>query len=490
MMATVERYDGSQGRQVLTGMITSSRVLNRLAPRWTKDGLFASGWENLVAGWCVQYHKRYKKAPGRNIEGLFQAWAESSGDKEGVKAVGRFLQELSGKYLKLKKKINPDFLVDQAGDLFNKVALKKLRDQIDGALDTGKIDQGIKVANKFRKVEVGRQALVRLTDKGLWENVFSAPPDPIVKYPGELGDFFGRALRRDRFVCFMAPMKRGKSYWTFDLAYRGMEQGNKVLYFQLGDLSLDEEMERVAARVLGAPVFPEEYDVPKSLEVKGGEPIVRHQHKIRKEAVKPREMREIIKRVQGANQSKAKGFERHGKVNFDLIQWQFHPTKTCGLDTIRDVVDGCVAENWIPDIVVYDYMDIMAAPPGFHDDHRAGVNENWMGVRRLSQELKALCVSGTQANAASFKADSMGMQHFSEDNRKFAHCTGMIGLNQKSEEKEKGIYRLNWLVLRGDRFVTTRHCYTAGCLAIANPAIHSVFPRKDMAPKDDSDGDD
>jgi hypothetical protein len=467
----VEAYDGSQSRQVLTGMITSTRVLNRVAPRWTKEGLLASRWENQIAQWCVDYHKRYKKAPGRHIEGIFSTWAESSGDKENAKSVGKFLQELSGRYNTLKKKTNPDFVIDQAGELFNRVALKRLRDQIDGALDTGKVDTGVKLANKFRKVEVGRQGLVKLTDKGLWENVFSTPPEPIVKYPGDLGKFFGRALRRDRFVVFMGPMKRGKSWWNFDLAWRGMEQGNRVLYFQLGDLSEDEEMERVACRLSGLPVFGGEYRIPKGLELSGNVPKVTFKKKASKSALTPKDIRGAIKRLQD---TKAKLDTR--RVNVDLMQWSFHPAKSFGLDGVRSVVEESVAEGWHPDIIAFDYMDIMAAPGGFHEDHRAAVNENWIGARRLSQELRCLVSSATQANAASFKADSMRMEHFAEDNRKFAHVTGMIGINQKPDEKEDEVYRLNWIVLRGEKFVVTRQCFTAGCLSIGNPAIKSKMP--------------
>ena len=480
----VERYDGSLVRQVLTGMITSTRVLNRLTPRWTKDGLFASSWENIIGTWCVQYHKKYKKAPGRHIEGLFQSWAEMSGDKETARTIGKFLKELSGRYLTLKKKLNPDFIVDQAGELFNRIAAKKLRDIIDGSLDTGRVDQALKAILKFKKVDVGVQEIIMLKNEGMWDNTFREEPEPIVKYPGELGEFFGRSLRRDRFVVFMAPMKRGKSFMAFDLAWRAMQQGNRVIYFQLGDLSMDEEMERVASRLTMTPVVEGKYRLPTELKITMDVPkVTKWEDRVSKERLSADKVQKAVERF-----GKGKKLEI-GKGNIDNIKWSFHPTRSLGMDGVRAVIDGAVADGFHPDVVVLDYMDILAPPPGYSDDHRAAVNDNWMAARRLSQELRALVVSATQANAASFRADRLGMHHFSEDNRKFAHVTGMIGINQKEGEKEQEIYRLNWVVLRGEKYSPARDCFAAGCLAVAHPLMVSCFPHR-TKDNDDENGED
>lgn len=467
----VTTYDGSKGRQILTGMITSNRVLTRLAPRWNKEGLFASRWENQVGQWCVDYHKRYHKAPSRNIESLFATWAEDSSDKEQVKLVEQFLSNLSGQYAKLKKKVNPEYIVDQAGEYWNQVRVKKLKDLLEGDIDNGKVASALKRINAFRKVEVGRQESVRITDKGLWGEVLAEPPEPIVKYPGDLARFYGRSLRRGRFVVFMAPMKRGKSFWTFDLAWRAMEQGRRVVYFQLGDLTRDEEMERVAARLTRTPTTAGKYKIPTKLEVKDGMIKVKHDTREMKERLSPSMVAEVIKR-----RATSKARVDTKPVNYGLIQWQFHPSGSLSMEGIRSIMDGIVHEDGPPDVIALDYMDILARPSGYPDDHRAAVNDNWMNARRLSQELNCLVVASTQANAASFKAETLRMEHFSEDNRKYAHVNTMYAINQKIEEKEKEVYRLTTLVNRGEQYSMTRACYTAGSLAIADPAICSKYP--------------
>jgi hypothetical protein len=80
-------------------------------------------------------------------------------------------------------------------------------------------------------------------------------------------------------------------------------------------------------------------------------------------------------------------------------------------------------------------------------------------------------VTATQADAASYERQVMTKSNFSEDKRKLAHVTGMIGLNQTKEEQEKGIMRLNWIVRREAEFSEFACLNVAGCLALGRPYV-------------------
>jgi len=125
------------------------------------------------------------------------------------------------------------------------------------------------------------------------------------------------------------------------------------------------------------------------------------------------------------------------------------------------------------DVVVIDYADILLMESG--DDNRNKINECWKQLRRLSQTWHCLVITATQSDAASYTAGTMGRQHFSEDKRKLAHVTGMIGLNQTEDEKEEAIMRLNWIARRESHYVERKCIYVVGCLPIANPAIKSTL---------------
>jgi hypothetical protein len=59
-----------------------------------------------------------------------------------------------------------------------------------------------------------------------------------------------------------------------------------------------------------------------------------------------------------------------------------------------------------------------------------------------------LVITATQAAASSYDHATQRLSDFSEDKRKYAHCTAMYGLNQTDQEKKIGLMRLNELVVR------------------------------------------
>ena len=131
-------------------------------------------------------------------------------------------------------------------------------------------------------------------------------------------------------------------------------------------------------------------------------------------------------------------------------------------------------EGWVPDVVVIDYADILA-PSDRRVEFRHQENEKWKDLRAISQECHCLVIVPTQANAASYEASTLKMKHFSEDKRKFAHVTGMIGLNQSPVEKRRGIMRLNWLVLREDDFEVTKTVKVMQSIRTGRPCLGSYF---------------
>jgi hypothetical protein len=457
----VERVDGRQEGSVLTGMIVHNRVLAKVAPKWEKDGLFGSPWANKVGSWCVKYHKKYGKAPGKNVQNLFDSWAEDNKhDKDTVKLVERFLGSLSNRYSAKKKEVNPDFVIDQASDLFNKVKANNLVSVIQGDIDSGKAKDVWDRLTKIKKVELGLGSFNDLDDESVYEEAFRYKPESLVKYPGALGKFFGDSLGRDNFVAFLGPMKRGKTFWTIDLAWRAMLQDKKVAYFQAGDLTRNQMMLRLGARASRRPIKPQTVRIPIGMEEVEGRvyPGVGFEEKEFKTGLSAEAAYQAVKKV-------GKG------KNFRL---SVYSTNTLSVENLHHTLDDWANDGWMADVVVVDYADILAPPVGYKES-RDGVNHNWKALRRMSQEFHNLVVTATQANAKSFTAEILNMEHFSEDNRKFAHVTGMVGINQTNDEKKEQLQSLNWLVLREDEFDITKTVYAANCLAIANPAVKSIF---------------
>lgn len=466
--------NGRVEQSILTGMIVEDSVIARIAGKWTEGGLFESRHANVIGSWCVKFYNKYGKAPGRSIESLFASWATNhTSDAETVRTIEKVLGGLSNNYAKARKRINPDLLVDTARDHFNTVRATKLAEAIQGDVQHGKPQDAIDRAEKFKRIEIGSDATVDVLQdiNEMWSAIEDRKKSVLFKYPGALGKFFGSSLELDGFLAFLGPEKRGKTYWLLDLAYRAMLSRKRVAFFEVGDLTKKQILRRFAARILKRPVGPTSPDrpvkVPESIQLLDEGHAVKVYFRDPKEYKDWVTRKDVIKACDKVTSDRVKSKEPYLKLST-------HPNSSISVNGIRAVIQDWAAAGWTPEVVVIDYADILAAPPGFQGESRDAINETWKAMRRMSQELHCLVVTATQANAASYTAESLSMSNFSEDKRKFAHVTGMVGINQSSTEKSDGVQRLNWLVLREDEFLTSKFVHAAGCLAISNPAVISV----------------
>ena len=134
-----------------------------------------------------------------------------------------------------------------------------------------------------------------------------------------------------------------------------------------------------------------------------------------------------------------------------------HPNNTLSVQKIRAILSQWEKrDDFVPDIVIIDYADIMDHPG--HLEFRHKQNEIWKGLRSLSQEWYCLVITATQADAKSYESSRLRLSNFSEDKRKYAHVTAMYGLNQDphGREKEIGLMRINEIVVREGEFNSSR----------------------------------
>lgn len=464
----IEKRSGSDEKRILTGMIVDRAVLGRIAHSWTKEGLFKSKWANTVGGWCIAYFNKYDDAPKKSIEGIFDVWAKNK-DKETAALVERFLSTLSEQYEDLSKEINSDYIIDLAGEYFHKVAIRNLADNLNAYIDTGEVSKAQKTIDKFGKIEVGvGSGIDVLRDKSAIRKAFEANREPLITYPGDLGKFFEDALCRDSLISFMAPEKRGKTFWLLDISWRGMLQHRKVAFFAIGDLSQDQMMRRFQIRAARRPEKPKTIKYPLSISIDKEDPfaVVDFEERVFKDRLSWKEGYKACASVL-----------KKTRTDDTLLQLSCHPSSTLSVAGLEGILRSWErgGKPWIPDVIVIDYADLLAPPAGIALETREAVNATWKAMRALSQKRHCLVVTATQADAASYNATTIGASNFSEDKRKLAHVNGLIGINQTHEEKESGIQRLNWVVLRESEFNTQRCIHVAGCLGIANPAIRSTF---------------
>lgn len=462
------KYQSDEERTILTAMIVNDRVLTQVhACLKGERKPFRSRWCNLVGGWCVDHVARWGKAPRGTIQTLFGSFAQESKDEDTVALVEKFLSTLSENYKALSKEINEDYVLDMASRFFNRVKMNRLSEQISEELEKNDSDSAYGRISAFTPIQLATTDVIDVfTDQQAWLDTLTQREDnTLIHYPKDLGDFFGDSLERDAFVAFLAPEKRGKTFWLIDMAYRAVQSKRKTLLYSVGDMSKGQMMRRLIVRAARRPYAAVSVTVPKgkiyvdkgTLRIKGG--TERFENYITK-----KELLEAQKRIQLKSASKQ-----------SLLKLRCTPNSTTRVADIDADIQQLIKEGWVPDVIVVDYMDILAAESSTAEDYRHTINESWKAMRRLSQKYHCLVVTATQADAASYEVKTLRRSNFSEDKRKFSHVTGMVGINQTEEEKRVGVYRLNWVIRRESDFLESKCIYTAGCLAVANPAIISQW---------------
>jgi hypothetical protein len=455
----VEKRDGSTARKILTAMVVDPLVLSRIAGKW-EEGRFKSPWENLVGKWCVTYYQKYGKSPNKDIEGIFERWAEKHPDSKTISAVEKLLAALSGEYKKIKNRINSDFVIDLAAEYFNKVKLTQVRDELELALEGGDAEDGIKLLSDFNRIEMGLGTGIDLSDDPhIFDDVFDKRSRSIIKMPGALAKFYGNALERDGFIALEGPDKTGKTWLLMDFFYRALQQGRKAAFFEIGDLSERQIKARLITRAARRPIDPIPKGIlwPTYLESEGD--TMKPEHK--KIRVRPVQKEDAHKHWRSA-------------VPKGMSKLCVYPNMSLTVGGVLSHIQEWERYNWVPDVVIVDYADLIAPMPG-KGEGRDQIDYCWKMLRSISQRYHLLMITASQTDAAAYSTDLIDRSNFSGDKRKLAHVTGMVGINQNDIEKERGMYRLNWVVLRESEFSRRKCVHVASCLDLANSSVLSSF---------------
>ena len=482
------KVDSQRERRVLIGLVTSKRFLSQAKKVLTDLELITEEPYRVVAKWCFDYHEEYGKAPGAHVEDLYHKWSEDNDNSDLVSSVKDFLETLGEEYEKAGE-LNVPYLLDDLRDFVTKRSLVQLKDAMDFALVSGNVKEAQDSVVAYRKIEVGQGSSIDpMRDREAWKRAFSEPEDPLVVFEGDAGRFFNDNLTRDALIGIQAAEKTGKTFWCIEFVMRALRRRKKVALFEVGDLSESQIMRRLGVRWSGLPMRKRDLRrsivIPHTIEV---DEAAEAGYSI--EADKKR-FRRIMNDhdVQRGMERFSRAFGLSSKRSY--IRTAVHPAGTVNVRDISGEIDQWEQEHdFVPDVIVIDYADILAPENPGRKESRDNINETWMALRKLSQDRHALVIVPTQASADTYEHRGEKLQtkrNFSNDKRKLAHCTAMLALNQTPEEKLIQGMRLNWLVVRESDFNEGLPLYVGNCLKLGRALCCAKFSSR-MAGSSDND---
>lgn len=478
-MKVIEYSNGSKERRILTAMIVNDSVLAKVAEVWADDSKFSSPFVNKIGQWCVDFYTKYKKAPRKAIQSVFEEWEETQKDEDSIDLLKRLLTTINGEYEQASEEINEEHTLDIASKHFNRVKLTKLKERMEVALAANDPDKAQDLLTQHKRVEIGgSQGRYTFHDKEHILELFNRENvKPLVEWPGAIGDLFQDHFQRDSFIAFEGLEKRGKSWWLAETAHQAICQRRKVAFFSVGDLAEWQMEYRLFSRVCAHPTrnptrqWPYVVEVPVKINQPGkGDPDGVATVDVRTLSFSKVLDGKLV--LQGIDDWQKKILKSRRKFHKMLCV----PSDTMTVQGIRGHLQTWEQEDFYPDVIIIDYADILAPPKTTgRFDKRDQINATWSALRALSLEFHCLVVTATQSSAKAHRKKTLDQETFSEDKRKRSHVTGVIGLNQTSEEKKHQLMRLNWIMLREGESHVNRCVTVAQCLPLANPCVISSF---------------
>lgn len=504
-------------RKIILNMITSESYLKNIQGAFKPEFIITKAGRN-IAKWCMDYYNQYKTAPKKEVEYFINNICLNKADDEEAKDYIRIIDSLDKEYDSAEE-YNEVYLLDRTFDYFKERSLVILSDSIRSELVNGNTSKAEEVLLNHVRVEKPQSDGVDLFSDEALDGITELISEPLVELPNDYGLFLNSELYRSAFVCFLAPAKRGKTYCMLDIAGQALLQGKKVAIMQMGDLSVPQTTQRLMSYLYKRsyvlnnckeayyPVLDCQCNQNGNCPLKRGDFFNQtlpqgtmgldkadmykticdnnyhrctlcnqaHDYNVKKnfkpsiiygkrEETKPLTT-EYVKRTR----------ETYFKGLYGNCKICAYPNGTCSPNDVALQLDKwAVYDNFIPDILVIDYIDIMRSDK-FCRESRDERNNIVKGLRRITQAHNVCIISATQADTEGMEKTSLSRTNFNGDRRILDDITTFIAINQTEGEKEKGIVRLSKIVSRDDSMSSVMQLHILQDLNIGRYRLESYL---------------
>ncbi len=425
--------DFESEKRILINIILNDDYCSRILPL-LKDDYFPSDATRTIISWVREYYESYNTAPKTHINTIFEEEGRTL-EPSTLNQVQSILQHLSD--VADTNIGNIDYLCDKAVKFLHakdiKLKIKVAQQHIDNnqpekaqiVLDTPFTGQD----KILPVVHWGDKKYLRGVVRKMVQH--SDDDKAFFRYRGRVGTFLGN-IDRGWFIAkrvIFSPM--------FDCVAN--QHGICALKERTGVGQLIEPGGEL-------PPYEEVPDwvrceacrgTPKFIPTAWKEPVTKLQYK----------QEEYFKRAYAF-------MKMYGKYCRTI----FRPSRTCTVSTLQHDLDNLIKyENFVPEIVVIDYADLMI-PERVNSQRRFDLDTVWEGLRALGQDRKVLVVSASQTNRSSADAKYVRDIDIAEDFSKIAKLDLGIGICQTPEMKLNGEMNLNKIANRHGEFVYHHTC--------------------------------
>ena len=476
------KVDTSSEKRILTGLIVSTRFIQEVIPLLRLE-YFQNAFVRTVTEWVLDFYESYEVAPFDHIQDIFASRQDElkEGDSDLFK---KLLTNISKKY-ELDKGLNIDYIRDQTVAFFKKRELEIRKNNIQILLDKNDLDGAEEQILEYTKVAVVTSEWINPFEEKYINEVFEHK-ERMFNFPGELGKFLG-GFDRGWLVGITAPFKRGKTFTLQEFAVSGIQQGLNVAFLSL-EMHRKASNERLYKRLAGIgdsdggdAVYPcfdclanqdgscnkaertnsfillnGDGDKPKFDSSLPYKPCIYCRENDPSEYMVAW-WKEILNRP-AYNQinitKQIMALRKKYKHKYKFIRY---PRFSADIDDIKRDLDMLErSKDFIPDVIIIDYADILKTEKGVSDT--TAIDVIWKELSRLAGERHALTVTAAQTTRGALDKKQVKQSDTSLWIGKLAHVDAMITLNQLDYEKKEGIMRVSKMAHRYDDFNEDSNC--------------------------------
>jgi hypothetical protein len=500
--------DVSAEEDMLTGMIVSDtfcRDVAKLVSPYTIETPYIA----RIIKWCQEYYYKHKEAPGMLIQNIFNAEKDKI-DPAEQEAISGILVKLSEQYA--TSEINVDYFKDRAMELIRSRAQKYAATQILSLNEIGKTKEAEIIFKEYHTISIETSGWEDPFNPAVIRNHFvdeQLRKSYLFQLKGEVGKFIG-PFERNWLVAFMAPVKRGKTFWLIELALQAVFMGRRVIFISL-EMNLERVRRRFYKRLTSMVnetldyIFPV-FDCLKNqdntcnkkeraidmrlLDSEGKKPIYTRELKYKAceacrgtkdfipatwfttNKVEKMKTQKAIKLLDA--QAKHFGYNTNFGSNIRTLAY---PAFSANLSRVkRDIMNLVESGHFIPDVIVIDYADILA-PEDSRIIGRERIDQTWKSLKGISDEMHCMVATASQSNRGSFEKKNVVQTDASEDIRKLANSDLFLAINQTPQEKKDSITRISRIACRDENFDQYEGAIVLQQLALGQICLDSYMDR-------------
>ncbi len=505
-MLKTETISSTEEKRIVLGMIVSTEFIELIKPI-LKLEYFTNSYLHTVALWCETFFEEYEKAPYMHIKDIYDAESHHLPETD-AELIGVLLTDLDSQYS--EGEINLKYWREMAADYFRTREVEITINNISVLKEQGDLEGAEQEIEKFQKVtiEIDSSALINPGDMEQQEEIYRKREEDeknFFRLPGALGKYLGNQKRGD-VVGYYGPAKKGKSFTLINQYKHGILNKRKTLFWsiEMTDTEVLPRVNKAFYPMIDGEEGNYKFPVFDCINNQTGNCSDRLSGTIIREDGEDGEIIDDPTHIPCTTCMKSLNFDirkryvvttyqdtifrsqndifevRKQHARFERILNQYgrlsvHKKYSLTYDgMMRDLDLFWKKEQWMPDILLLDYIDILDIGSKF-DDWRQE-DEKWKLLAKIAGQTNTLVITATQANKAGHNADTLTAEHQGGYYGKNRHVNLMVGLNQKPKDKIEGIMNFGITEARDLPFVEGQMCSVLQDFKTGQAYLDSYYP--------------